>query len=173
MTHRSKFRCVVWTFARPCTELAQDSVDGKQLTVCVHCIGKMACCISVGTLLAAIVTLSLPPTPILKFDFQKECLALGSLLFQLLPVQARSAKWLTPFNSTLSAASSWLLKTSAESGSWLTSTIAMATTELPACFAVVPIPRLDIITFMIFVVILGFALVLLRTVATSKPPASP
>ncbi|KAL0051854.1 hypothetical protein WJX82_003301 [Trebouxia sp. C0006] len=39
----------------------------------------------------------------------------------------------------------------------------MATTELPACFAVVPIPRLDTITFMIFVVILGFALVLLRT----------
>ena len=126
----------------------------------------MARCVSVGTLLAAMVLFSLPPTPVLTFDFQNECLALGSLMHQLLPNQARVAKSLEPFELILSAASSWLLRTTAESGSWLTSTVAI--TELTAYFAVVPIPGLDTITSLTFVVVLLFALLLLRTVSAFR-----
>lgn len=139
------------------------TVDWTQLTVCFQVMGRMAPCVSVGALLAAIVLFSLPPTPFTKFDFQKECLAFGSLVSHLLPDQARFAlKSPTPFSLTLSAASSWLLSTSAESGSWLTSTV--TTTKVTAYFAAVPIRGLDTIGCLTCAVVLGFALLLFRTV---------
>ncbi|DBA70668.1 TPA: hypothetical protein ACH3X2_012047 [Trebouxia sp. C0005] len=121
-------------------------------------------CTYLGVLLAAIVLSSLPPTPVVKFDFQKECLALGTLEFYMLPEQATFAKSLSPLTSSL--ASSWLLKTSKESGSWLTKTV--ATTDLTAYFASVSIRGLDAIDCLAFVVVLEFALLLLRIVNASR-----
>ncbi|KAL0022794.1 hypothetical protein WJX79_008482 [Trebouxia sp. C0005] len=121
-------------------------------------------CTYLGVLLAAIVLSSLPPTPVVKFDFQKECLALGTLVFYMLPEQATFAKSLSPLTSSL--ASSWLLKTSKESGSWLTKTV--ATTDLTAYFASVSIRGLDAIDCLAFVVVLEFALLLLRIVNASR-----